>query len=428
MMARRSRGEGGATQRHDHKTCPPAVKVTGEDGKTRCIRPEHVCRGRWQGTVITGWSGNSKTGRQTATVYGTSHAACIRKIALAKKALAEHGAAITSARTTVAQWAETWLTIHAGEVRAHTLACDASEVKRWIVPVLGRKRLETLTPADVRALATAVTEAGNTATTAHRAHSVLMKMLKDATLEGHRIPARLRDVKGPALSPTDRNTIPLDDALRILRAADARPDGSRWAAAFLQGVRQGEALGLTWPEVDLGTRLMTIRWQLDALPYRDRRAGTFKVNAHQSVRHLSGAWHLVEVKSAAGVRVLPIVAGLADSLAEWREIAPASPHGLVWPRKDGTPRSDREDRQQWHNLQDEAGVRHVSGRYYGVHEIRHVAATLLRMAGAPDEVIVSILGHSTILSSSPYIHTDAATQLAALEGIAGRLGLGAIEG
>lgn len=43
----------------------------------------------------------------------------------------------------------------------------------------------------------------------------------------------------------------LPDAMAVLRAASGRPDASRWAAALLQGLRPGEANGLTWEMVDL---------------------------------------------------------------------------------------------------------------------------------------------------------------------------------
>lgn len=394
-MPRRMKGEGGITLRAD---------------------------GRWMGTAETGWGPDGK--RRRRTVYGRTQREVVVKLAKERKAIADHGAAVTTARTTVKTWGEAWLTMHESTVRSASEATDRSAVRLWIIPALGHRRLEALTPADVRTLTTTITAAGRSTTTAHRAHAVLFKMLRDAILEGHRVPPRVLLVKGPPLAPHDRDAIPVPDALRILKAASQRPDASRWVAAFLQGLRQGECLGLTWDDVDLAAGQMTIEWQLDALPYLDRAAGTFRVKPGLRVRHLEGAWHLTEVKTAHGERTLPMVAGMAAYLTRWRQIAPTSPYGLVWPRDDGSPRSDHDDRAQWHAIQDDAGVRHSTGRYYFIHEIRHACATLLRISGASDDIIISILGHSTILASRKYIHMDSPSQLAALEGIADRLGLG----
>ena len=52
MPARRTRGDGGLTQRHDHKSCPAPVEVLDPaKGVLVKVRPEHRCKGRWQGTV-----------------------------------------------------------------------------------------------------------------------------------------------------------------------------------------------------------------------------------------------------------------------------------------------------------------------------------------------------------------------------------------
>lgn len=393
-MPRRMKGEGGITQRKD---------------------------GRYMGSIETGYDA---TGRRTRkTVYGRTQREVVTKIAAERKAIADHGAALITTRATLAAWADQWLTMHADDVRSSSEATDRSAVNRWIVPVLGRKRLDSLTPADVRALTTAITNAGRTTTTAHRAHGVLLKMLRDAILEGHRVPPRILLVKGPALAAHDRDAIPLPDALRILDVASRRPDASRWVAALLQGMRQGECLGLTWSAVDLDTARITVDWQLDTLPYLDRGAGTFKIKPGLRVRHLEGAWHLTEVKTSHGERVIPLVRWMASSLTTWRTVAPPSPHDLIWPRPDGRPRSDKADRREWEAIQDEAGVRHPTGRYYGVHEARHTCATLLMVAGVDPKVITAILGHSSIVTSRLYMHTDDAAKRSALDDIAGRLGL-----
>lgn len=393
-MARRMKGEGGVTKRKD---------------------------GRYMGSIENGY--NPDGSRRRKYVYGATQRDIVVKLAAERKAIAEHGAALVTTRATVKAWATTWLEMHEDTVRSSSEATDRSAVNLWIIPVLGRKRLDTLTPTDVRTLTTTIVNAGRSTTTAHRAHVVLLKMLRDAILEGHRVPPRVLLVKGPPLATHDRDAIPLPDALRILDVASRRPDASRWVAALLQGMRQGECLGLTWGAIDFVAERITVDWQLDTLPYLDRAAGTFKVTPGLRVRHLEGAWHLTEVKTSHGERTIPLVPWMAASLTAWRQVAPPSRHDLIWPRPDGRPRSDKEDRREWERLQDEAGVRHASGRYYGVHEARHTCATLLMVAGVDPKVITAILGHSSIVTSRLYMHVDETTKRAALDDIAGRLGL-----
>jgi integrase len=47
----------------------------------------------------------------------------------------------------------------------------------------------------------------------------------------------------------------VDEVQRILKAAMLRPNGARWAIALALGLRQGEAAGLRWDDVDLETKL-----------------------------------------------------------------------------------------------------------------------------------------------------------------------------
>lgn len=78
------------------------------------------------------------------------------------------------------------------------------------MPTIGRKRLEALTPADVRAVGAAIRAAGRTSSTERRAHIVLVRMLKDAIVEGHPVSQRLLLMDAPTKSVSDRDAIGVD--------------------------------------------------------------------------------------------------------------------------------------------------------------------------------------------------------------------------
>src|SRR5690606_9133917 len=123
------------------------------------------------------------------------------------------------------------------------------------------------------------------------------------------------------------------------------PDASRWVAALLQGMRPAECLGLTWDAIDFDRDTIDVSWQLKPLPYRiprDRDSG-FRHPPDYTVRHLQGAHHLVRPKTGRGKRMVPLVPWMRAALLDWRDRAPASPHGLVWPGEDGGPRIDKDD-------------------------------------------------------------------------------------
>jgi integrase len=377
--------------------------------------------GRWVGVIEAGYT---KTGaRRRITVTAKSEAAAKVKLKERKRQIATEGETTGSARKTVKAWADEWLAIRATRDRPKTHTTDRGAVSAWIVPTIGHKRLDALTPGDIRAVSNALRREGKSTSTALRYHGVLMRMLQAARDEGYSIPARVLAVKAPKKAATDRAALTLPESLAALDVASRLPHGSRWALAFLQGLRQGEALGLTWAEVDEDA--LAVSWQLQALPYLDKRDRSkgFLVPDGYEARRLEGAHHLVRPKSRAGWRVIPLVPWAAEALATWRTLAPESPHGLVWPDADGGPRDIRDDTAEWREIQTAAKIAHPSGRPYDGHEIRHAAATLLMELGVPESVRIAIMGHSSIAVTRGYEHVDTSQARAALAQVAERLRL-----
>jgi integrase len=376
---------------------------------------------RWVGTIEAGWS---RTGaRRRVTVTGKTEAEAKRKLRDKRVQIEREGVASASSRTTVKAWAETWLADRATKDRPKTHTTDRGAVEAWIVPTIGHKRLEQLTPADVRAVTNALRTADKSTATAKRYHGVLMRMLKAAVQEGVNVPPRVLVVDPPAANVHDRRALPVADALAIMREAQALPHGSRWALALLTGMRQGECLGLT--REALGDGFLTVSWQLQALPYRDKknRAAGFLIPDGYETRHLEGRFHLVRPKSKAGWRVIPLIPPMREALARWLEIAPPSPRGLVYPDTDGRPRDLRSDTAEWQALQEAAGVEHPAGRPYHVHEARNTAATILLELEVPESVRIQIMGHSSIATTRGYETHSQKQALEALVRGGQRLGL-----
>lgn len=372
--------------------------------------------GKWIGRYRDGYT---TTGNyRYRTVTGETRAKC--QAALNKAVRTARDAEQTiSPRMTVKQWCDEWLPRQEQRVRPKGFTADKGAVQNWIVPNIGAKKLTDLTPADVRKVQTAVS-AKRKQSTAIRVHATLMGALKAASLEGHLIPARVFQTPPPRPDATesDRTDMTVPEAVKMLKAAEGMPDRSRWVAALLQGMRQGERSGLTWDHVDLDAGTLDVSWQLQPLPYKhgcddDKPCGKtaarcprarFRVPIGYEHDRIFGAWHLVRPKSASGTRLMPLVPWMASALRDWQKVAPDS--RLVWPRPDGKPRTDKMDLADWHALQERAGVRHPSGRYYHGHEARHTAATILMSLGIDQQIIVAIMGHSSVLSTKTYQHVD----------------------
>ncbi|MDN6429557.1 MAG: site-specific integrase [Propionibacterium sp.] len=377
--------------------------------------------GYWVGTIEAGWDSRGK--RRRLYVTGKTKTICTQRLRDREREIARQGIPAEGARRgeTVKAYAEGWLKVREGVARPGTFVADRSAVNQWIIPTIGSVKLEQVSAAHVRSITDAVLSAGRKESTAVRAHAVTIMLLKAAQQEGRTIPPGALTVAGPGKNESDREAIPLDHAREILTAARDLPAFSRWLFAFTEAPRPAEALGLTWDCLDLDAGVVDLSWQLKPLSYRvprDPDSG-FRIPRGYEVRRLTGRYHLVRPKTSAGKRRIPLVAPVVTALEEWRDVAPASPYGLVWPTVDGPPTDDKRDRQAWRDLCDAAmvastapwhvqrgreTVASVQGRRYDLYEARHTTASLLRASGVSDDVITMIMGHASILSSEAYIH------------------------
>lgn len=357
-------------------------------------------------------------------------------------------------RTTIKRWGAEWIDHQAGVVRPDVHLARAGHLRNWIVPAIGNRRLATLTADDARKVERAVLAAGLSPTTAHNVRVTLQTMLNAAVVEGHAIP---RPVLATPITPaadSERDAIPLADAVRILDGAlhpdtwptleDLPPlgrgrkrdkmlvqqhgrrrhlagtDASRWTAALLQGMRQGECIGLTWSCVDLATGTMDVSWQLK------RYALDAAIPANLATRRLDGQYVLTAPKTKAGKRIIPLVPWMVTALERWRDLCPESEHGLVWPRPSGGPISKGDDLAAWYGLLDAVGVHKPGPKQWVLHEARHTTVSLLEAAGVPPAVIIAIVGHATYASTRRYSHTELERAREALATVADDLGLKAL--
>lgn len=391
-------------QRRQYKTgsvFQACSKSAGCPDRIEGERPKHRCKGRWMGTYEAGFT---KAGaRRRKTVTGSTEAVVKERLRMALK---EFGGDETAAkRMTVKAWSDKWLEVAEKENRPNTHTTDKAAVG-WIVEAIGHVYLDQLTPDDIEVVHKAI-EKDRSSSTAGRYHGTLSRMLKAASLRGQHVPSSVFLVKKPEAAVNDRDAMKTIEALSLLKVAADLPHGSRWVAAFLQGMRQGESLGLTWDQLTEDS--ITLAWQLQPLPYRETRdrSSGFRVPRGYDARQLDGQMHLVRPKSKAGWRQIPMLPIMWQALEAWRDIAPESPHGLVWPTLKGAPADEHEDRHEFYGMQGAAEVGHDAGRYYFVHEARHTTGTLLRLLNVPEEIRLAIMGWSSVASGKNYEHIDA---------------------
>jgi integrase len=188
------------------------------------------------------------------------------------------------------------------------------------------------------------------------------------------------------------------------------------------GLRQGEALGLKWDDIDWMTGLLSVKRSRTRPRYEHgcqpncghKYAG--HCPARQNVRPPTDT-----TKSRAGKRIVPLPGAIVDLLLAHRESQSVerqraaqlwSEESWIFADETGRAVNPRTDWDGWKRLLASAGVR--DGR---LHDARHTAATDLLLLGVHERTIMSVLGWSTTAMASRYthvitpIHSDLASRL-----------------
>lgn len=321
---------------------------------------------------------------------------------------------LPTASPTLEAWMRLWLDdIAAPRLKPRTLETYRGYVDRWIVPVIGKRRLDKLAQGHVRELHDAMTRAGLSSTSALQAHRILARALKDAEREGRVTKNVATLVDAPQKAVSVRDALSADDARALLASVASDPSQAvHWAIALLAGLRQGERLGLTRDAVDLDAGIITVSWQLQRLKWTHgcagkcgkARAGScperhVPIPAGQEAHQIHGGLWLTRPKSRAGWRQVPMAPLLLEVMR--RHLASTEPGvgGLVLHRGDGKPIDPRDDAAAWDAALAAAGLPDVP-----LHSARHTTSTLLYELGVDEQTRVKILGHSSATVTRGYTH------------------------
>lgn len=174
-------------------------------------------------------------------------------------------------KMTVADWLDTWRRDYLINVKPST-AVSYQQSCEHILPVLGEIRLQELEPHMVQHLITVLRRENLSPKTIHNVHGVLHRALQQA-LQNFYVDYNAADfVTLPRVVRPELEVLDIEGTKRFLH----RIRGERYEDVFrfilFTGVREGEALGLTWDCVDFTKGRIMIKRQLQR---EKQRGGTY---------------------------------------------------------------------------------------------------------------------------------------------------------
>jgi len=223
-------------------------------------------------------------------------------------------------------------------------------IERWAIPFFARKKIGTIGPRDVRAFVKHMEQEGARLPTIRKTLAPLKALFATAYEDG--------DIQA---NPTVGLRLRIaDDRRRKIRALTreelrliigAVPEAHRPLLTFLAqtGLRISEATGVTWADLDLGTK------------------------PHVKVRRQCYKGHVKALKTQKSRRDVPLTQGMTAALLRLRARSYHGEHAPVFCSRVGTHLSS-------HNLRSRVlkpATRPLGLEWVGFHTFRHTCASML---------------------------------------------------
>ena len=370
--------------------------------------------GRWEARVTVGNDpGTGKPIRRS--IYGNTQKEVLTAMRDAQKAI-DDGLYIEPTRLTLAQWLDIWQSDYLLSQKYGTVKTYKAQIATHIKPALGAVKLTKLTPHIIQGFyndllangrivpkrdkqgkiikkdGVAVTEtAPLNAKTVRNVHGVLTKALSQAVKVGYiaRNPCDMVDL--PRVEKAQIMPLTDEQVKSYLAAADTDNDyGDILKVILFTGLREAEALGLTWDCVDFKKGTLKICKQLQKRP---AEAGGFQFAAlkNDKTRILRPAPFVMDMLRAVRSKQAQRRLQAGDLWQDW--IDPAKQYAacrLVFTNALGDHLHPQRLYAHHKKIAAKAGAPDAR-----VHDLRHTFAALSLQNGDDVKTVQENLGHAT---------------------------------
>lgn len=368
---------------------------------------------KWYAVVYDGVNPATGNYRRRWVQAGTRRSDAEKLLAeLVKRA--HRGETVVSEKLTLGQYlTERWLPVQETRLRKSTYESYRRNIELHVVPGLGRRKLDQLTPEDIDLFYAALLRNGRkkrpgekgparglAPKTVHNIHVMLNKALSDAARKGTVVRNVVALADAPSLQARKRPEVKaweVDQLVAFLDAIAAHRMAPAFRFAAHTGMRRGEVLGVRWRDIDLHEGRVSVRQALVSVNYEIS---------------------ISDVKTGTSRRTIDIDADVVQVLRDWRKtrseerdgVAPA-PDDLVFVKPDGTSMHPDIFSQLFDRTVAKLDVPSIS-----LHDLRHTHATLLLKAGVNVKVVSERLGHANIaFTMNVYQHVLPGMQAAAAD-------------
>ena len=347
-----------------------------QGGGTIRQRPD----GRWEARFTVGR--DPGTGKQIQrSVYGSTQKEVRQKLAQAVAAL-DNGDYFEPSKMTLARWVEIWLEKYL-TVKHYKAQCRAH-----IVPSLGAVKLSELTTPQIQAFYNHLQREGLASKSVRNIHGILTKCLSTAVQVGYLRNNPASAVTLPKVVKKDIQPLTDEQVRDFLRVSAADEYEILLKVILFTGLRESEAIGLTWDCIDFKAGTVTICKQLQKRPLSDG-GFTFAPLKNDKTRIIKPAASVIALLSRRWKEQTEQRLRAGEAWQGWQS-AEERKAALVFTTLTGTNLSPQTVYNHYKKLSAQIGA--PDSR---VHDLRHTFAVLSLQNGDSVKTVQGNLGHAT---------------------------------
>ena len=342
--------------------------------------------GRWESRYTV----HSERGPKQKSIYGKTRKEVSEKLTEVM-AGRDKGLVFDAKGLKLGEFLERWLEDVVRSCASHrTYAAHRQQVRSHIAPALGRFRLKDLRKIHVDRLYRQKLDSGLAPSTVRRVHAVLHAALEEA-VRGDLIPRNpATHANKPKVRQEEIEPLTATQAQAFLDAAHGDRYEALYILCIMAGLRQGEALGLKWSDINLD-------------------GGTLRVNRQVQRVRGGGGLQFSEPKNSSrrtvGLPQRTIVALRNHRKRQFEEKLRAGPlyedQDLVFATRLGTP----VDAQNVVNRHFKPLLKRIGLPPVRFHDLRHSCLSLLAQRGEPIRDLQALAGHhSAAFTLQRYTH------------------------
>ena len=326
----------------------------------------------WEARVTVGH--DPVTGKQIQRTFTGKTQKEVRQKMTAATAQLDAGTYQAPAKMTLSQWLETWSNDYLKRVKPLTVTAYKGIIRNHITPALGEAKISTLTNVQIQKFYSRLYDTLSPKTVKD-VHGVLHRALSQAVKSGllSKNPAdgcELERVENPKLEPLDGSQI-----ASFLDAIKGHQFQNLYTVILLLGLREGEALGLTWDNVNFETRNVTIDKQL--------LSGTYVLapTKNSGVRTITASSTAIQALQAEKLKQMELRMKLGSG---W------DPSGLVFTNEKCEHLCHVTVYKAFKKIAAQIGCPNAR-----LHDLRHSFAVMSLQAGDDIKTVQQHLGHAT---------------------------------